>query len=95
MPPKKNNQEPGPGRALMVTHHYAGRTPDGLYHAQNTLGPYAGQHHVHTEKGYLQWSKEIDKRYLHLGDMTACPCELEPGYVREHDGTVWFNKEFE
>jgi hypothetical protein len=81
--------------SVFTMHHYASRTSDGLYHVQNMLGPYPGQHHVHTEKGYIQWSKKVDKKYLHLEDAESCPCGLKPGYVREHEGRVRLNSEFE
>ena len=74
--------------------HYVGVTPDGLYHVQNMVGPYFGQHHVHTEKGYITWKKKIDKKYIHFEEADFCVCGLQPGYVKEYDGRVWFNEKF-
>jgi hypothetical protein len=95
MSPRRKDPELSLYGPIIPMHHYASRTSDGLYHVQNMLGPYAGQHHVHTEKGYREWSKKLNKRYLHIEDAESCPCGLKPGYVREHDGRVWFKKEFE
>jgi len=77
-----------------VMRHYVAITPDGLYHVQNMIGAMVGQHHVHTEKGYKMWNNGIDKKYLHLEKAEFCPCGLEPGYVKEFDGRVWFNEKF-
>jgi len=82
----------GPMSAEM--HHYVGLTPDGLYHVQNMVGPFEGQHHVHTEAGYRKWKKGIDKKRIHAGETDSCMCGLEPGYIRDCDGRVWFNEKY-
>jgi len=89
---KKTANEPD--AFLSVMRHYVALTPDGLYHVQNMIGAMIGQHHVHTEKGYKEWKKDIDKKYLHLEKAEFCACGLEPGYVKDHDGRVWFNEKF-
>ncbi|MGD0919926.1 MAG: hypothetical protein ABSB22_26100 [Thermodesulfobacteriota bacterium] len=83
-----------PEAFLSVMRHYVALTPDGLYHVQNMVGAMIGQHHVHTEKGYKEWKKDIDKKYFHLETGEFCACGLEPGYVKDHDGRVWFNEKF-
>jgi hypothetical protein len=83
-----------PDAFLSVMQHYVALTPDGLYHVQNMIGVMVGQHHIHTEKGYQEWKKAIDKKYIHEEIAEFCPCGLEPGYVKEHDGRVWFNEKF-
>jgi len=70
--------------------HYVTLTPDGLYHVENIVGPYPGQHHIHTEQGYRRWRSNIDKKYIHLEEGELCVCGLEPGYVLEYDGRVWY-----
>ena len=89
---KKTPNEPD--AFLSVMRHYVALTQDGLYHVQNMVGAMIGQHHVHTEKGYKEWKKDIDKKYLHLEKTEFCACGLETGYVKEHDGRVWFNEKF-
>ena len=89
---KKTPNEPD--AFLSVMRHYVALTPDGLYHVQNMIGTMIGQHHVHIEKGYKEWKKDIDKEYLHLEKAEFCACGLEPGYVKDHDGRVWFNEKF-
>jgi hypothetical protein len=78
---------------ISVMRHYVALTPDGWYHVQNVVGTMPGQHHVHSEQGYIKWKKNIDKKYIHEEIAEFCPCGLEPGYVKEHDGRAWFNED--
>lgn len=75
-------------------HHYVSLTPDGFYHIQNMVGVMAGQHHIHTERSYKAWKKNIEKKYIHFEETEFCACGLGPGYVKEYDGEVWFNEKF-
>jgi len=45
-------------------YHYVALTPDGLYHVQNIVGTMIGQHHVHSEQGYVKWRKNFDMNHL-------------------------------
>ena len=89
---KKTPNEPD--AFLSVMRHYVALTPDGLYHVQNVVGAMPGQHHVHSEQGYIKWKKNIDKKYIHEEIAEFCPCGLEPGHVQEHDGRAWFNEDY-
>ena len=88
----KKDRHPIPVSAEM--HHYVGLTPDGLYHVQNMVGPYEGQHHVHTEAGYKKWKRGIDKKRIHLEEAESCACGLESGYIKSSDGTVCFDEKY-
>ena len=71
-------------------------TPDGLFHVQNWVGPFRGQHHVHTAKGLKNWMRKADINKKHLRIRKGeCNCGLKPGDVREYDGQVWHNNDFE
>lgn len=74
--------------------HYVTITEDGLYHVQNYVGPYRGQHHVHTKKGFEYWLKNVDRKNVKV-ENGKCDCGLKAGDVREYDGQLWHNKEFE
>ncbi len=76
-------------------HHYVSLTPDGFYHVENMVGAMAGQHHVHSGQSYRKWKKGIGREYLHFEKAEFCACGLGPGYVKEFNGDVWFNEEFE
>ena len=66
---------------------YVSKSPDGLYHVQNAVGGYLGQHHVHTKESYEAWSRDLDNIEV-LGD-AHCDCGLAAGQVRDHTGKVW------
>jgi hypothetical protein len=68
-----------PDVVLHEMYHYVALTPDGLYHIQNIVGTMIGQHHVHSEQGYVKWKEHIDKKYLLMERVESCPCGLEPG----------------
>jgi hypothetical protein len=80
---------------LREMHHYVSLTLDRLYHVQNMAGAMIGQHHVHSHDGFRKWKKKINKKYLHMEKAEFCACGLEPGYVKEYDGRIWFNEDFE
>ena len=82
------------GAFLSVMRHYVALTPDGLYHVQNVVGAMPGQHHVHSEQGYMKWKRNMSQRYIFEENAEFCSCRLDPGYVREFDGRVWFNEKF-
>ena len=65
---------------------YVHKTPDGLYHVQNAIGHLVGQHHVHTEQSFSDWSKQVEKDEIKMLDNGPCDCGLGPGDVREYDG---------
>lgn len=76
------------------------RCPDGTVHVQNVIGPYLGQHHVHTMEGYERWRRHIEETlrrdaYEFMESEGACDCGLEPGWVREYDGRVWYSGRWE
>lgn len=83
---------------MMKMHFYVTKTPNNLYHVQNYVGAYRGQHHVHSEESYLRWImgltvKEYEDIEVKLGE---CSCGLnKSGMVREYDGREWFNDRFE
>lgn len=71
-------------------------SPDGMFHVQNFLGMYLGQHHVHSKAGFDGWKKKAapeDKGKLKI-EAGACKCGLKPGWVRECNGKDWFNANF-
>jgi hypothetical protein len=76
-------------------HFYVVKAPDGTYHVQNVVLGKLGQHHVHSEKSYEKWAQNIDKRLIHYLGEKPCDCGLKCGDVREYDGRVWHNPEFE
>ena len=73
---------------------YVVRNPDGTYHVQNVVLGHLGQHHVHTEKGFEKWKKDVPERLIHYIEGT-CDCGLRPGDIMEYDGKVWHNPELE
>ncbi len=92
---RKNQDKRGESMPfLSEMRHYVALTPDGQYHVQNVVGAFPGQHHVHSEQGYMKWKRSINRKYLHEEIAEFCPCGLEPGYVKEHDGRVWLNEEY-
>ena len=73
---------------------YFFKTKDGLYHVQNAVAGLLGQHHVHTEKGFKKWSKNIPKKNLINQGKGTCDCGLSAGDVKSHEGHVTFNPKF-
>jgi hypothetical protein len=73
---------------------YITKTRDGFYHVQNVVGTFFGQHHVHTEKGFKKWSRNISKKNLIKQGNGSCDCCLSAGEVKSHDGHVTFNSNF-
>lgn len=73
---------------------YVTITEDGLYHVQNYVRGFRGQHRVHSKKGYEFWLKNIDKKDVKISK-GKCDCGLKAGDVREYDGQLWHKKEFE
>jgi hypothetical protein len=65
---------------------------DGNYHVQNFVGGYLGQHHVHSPASFESWRDGVEIEML---DPAPCDCGLNPGDVREYDGRVWHNDEFD
>ena len=78
---------------------YVWRNRDGSIHVQNVvyfLGVRYGQHHVHTEEGFRRWLEKAGVKPEQLVFLDGeCGCGLKPGDVREYDGRVWHNPEFE
>ena len=74
-------------------HFYVTKTTDGLYHVQNAVMGMLGQHHVHTEKGFKKWMREIEKEKIHTSSGN-CDCGLRAGNVQDHTGNVTFNRKF-
>jgi len=74
---------------------YVTETPDGLIHVQNVIGPFLGQHHVHTKEGYEKWKRsgKIKKKNI-IYQKGECNCGLKPSQVREYDGHVWTSDRF-
>jgi len=74
---------------------YVTITPDGLYHVQNYIGGYRGQHHVHSKHGFDNWVNiaEINKDDLVIAKGMCC-CKLKAGDIREFDGYLWHNERF-
>lgn len=70
------------------------KTPDGLYHVQNYVGGYRGQHHVHNEKSFNSWKKNIDETSITIMTGT-CDCDMTSGDVKEYNGHRWYNDRFE
>lgn len=73
--------------------HYVTITQDGLYHIQNYIMGKAGQHHVHTKKGFQNWKKNVNKEDIKISK-GSCNCGLNIGYVKEYDGHIWHSKNF-
>jgi hypothetical protein len=68
---------------MFEMNHYVQRTPDGLVHVTNMVGPYEGQHHVHTEKQFTEWAKQVSSRNIKLLEgCDPCDCGLRAGEVR-------------
>jgi len=78
-------------------HFYVTKTEDGLYHVQNVVMGHFGQHHIHNEKSFNKWKKNINPKYIHMFEFKAsCNCGLtKSGDVREYDGHEWHNDKFE
>lgn len=71
-------------------------SPDGMFHVQNIVGMYLGQHHIHSKKGFEEWKKKAapeNKGKLKI-EKGVCNCGLKPGWVREINGRDWFNANF-
>jgi hypothetical protein len=83
------------GKIVIEMEFYVTVDKNGYYHVQNVVMGLLGQHHVHTKEGYERWAKKINPKYIHFLGEGECRCDLKPGDVREYDGTVWHNKEFE
>lgn len=62
---------------------------DGTVHVQNWVGPFAGQHHVHTKEGFEAWRKNVAGMNAVKRIRGQCACRLKPGQVRDYDGRIW------
>jgi hypothetical protein len=72
------------------------KTTDGLIHVQNIVGGHDGQHHVHSEKGFEKWKKESVPKDITISIVPgACACGLTVGQVKEINGKIWLNANFE
>lgn len=67
---------------------YVHKDPNGLYHIQNAVGPYLGQHHVHTKESFEEWREKVPAEQIEMMDDGLCDCGLSAGQVRSHTGTV-------
>jgi len=77
---------------------YVWKNSDGLYHIQNYIGMYKGQHHIHNEDSYKQWMENLNKIERSNMVMMRGTCECghnKSGIIEEYDGRVWFNNKFE
>jgi hypothetical protein len=81
------------GRAMIIMNFYVTIDKDSVYHVQNAVMGYLGQHHVHTEKGFDNWKKNVDREAIFI-EKGQCSCGLKPGEVRDHNGKVTFNEGF-
>jgi hypothetical protein len=72
---------------------YAVECPDGTVHVQNYVGPYRGQHHVHSKESFERWRRENGLEVKVVKG--ECNCGLKPGDVKEYDGNVWHNPKWE
>lgn len=69
--------------------HYVTVTEDGLYHVQNAVMGYFGQHHVHTKKQFEVWvtknkiAKEDIIMFDGCIDGKECNCGLKAGEVKD------------
>jgi hypothetical protein len=65
--------------------HYVTETKDGLYHVQNVVMGYFGQHHVHTKKQFEAWLKKnkiAEDDIIKLAG-NECDCGLKAGEVKD------------
>jgi hypothetical protein len=67
--------------------HYVHRC-NGLVHVTNMVGPYEGQHHVHTPAGFRTWRKGVEAACVDLKGVGPCHCGLTPGQARDRDGHI-------
>ena len=69
--------------ALTKMYHYCTREKDGTIHVQNAVGPYMGQHHVHTAADFETWCKQVDDDVIKwLKNTAPCDCGLKPGEAK-------------
>ncbi len=69
---------------LITMRHYAQRVGK-IVHVTNAIGPYIGQHHVHTADDFKRWANGIDPRNIDwatLKKSRPCDCGLKPGQVK-------------
>ena len=76
---------------------YVTKTPQGLYHVQNYVGVYRGQHHIHNEQSFQKWLRQDSMKGENVKISEGnCECGLtQSGQIREYDGREWFNDRFE
>lgn len=61
---------------MLEMRHYCQRTPDGLIHVTNMVLSCAGQHHVHNDQGFREWSCDVPPRALDWETLKRCkPCD--------------------
>lgn len=76
---------------MFTMEHYVSREPDGTVHVQNAVGPYLGQHHVHTPEDFERWMEgrpdlgigPVDPTNLHDVQAGPCQCGLKAGEMRD------------
>ncbi len=64
---------------------YCQRTTEGLIHVTNVLMGCTGQHHVHTDAEFKQWSEGIAESSINwevLKECDPCTCKLQPGETK-------------
>lgn len=81
--------------SMFEMHFYVIKTKDGLYHVQNYVMGLRGQHHIHNEKSFNKWKKDIAEKFLHISE-GSCNCELtKSGDVKDREGNISHNERFE
>jgi hypothetical protein len=76
------------GWAMFEMHFYVTKTADGLYHIQNVVAGYLGQHHVHTHQDYKKWRRKLRKKERLHFSKGMCGCNLNNGETRDHHGQL-------
>lgn len=68
----------------LTMRHYVQRCGN-LIHVTNQIGPYTGQHHVHTEAKFKRWARDKDPSTIDTETLRRCePCDcgLTAGQVK-------------
>ena len=78
---------------MIEMHYYVTIAPTKEVHIQNMVMNMAGEHHIHSWKGFFKWKRNIDRKFIHIKN-GECDCGLKIGDVKEYDGKVWHNEKF-
>ena len=65
---------------MFAMFHYCVKQPDGTIHVTNMVGPYEGQHHIHTgRRSFNYWARNVEAAKIKWMKTTKpCTCGQTP-----------------